>query len=131
MAKKEIKTARSTDTELRALYIVRNKMAKELREKGLSNENALSELEYIQDYINILVNRPQIYFKLKEEKLINQKVLDGLNGLTDNEREFCENGLKLVQEQEQDKEKKDKQLVEYAIFLKDYVVRNQSFTNTV
>ena len=131
MAKKEIKTVRSTENELRALYIVRNKMAKELRDKGLSNEKTWSELEYIQDYINILVNRPQIYFKLKEEKLINQKVLDGLNGLTDNEREFCENGLKLVQEQEQDKEKKDKQLVEYAIFLKDYVVRNQSFTNTV
>ena len=131
MAKKEIKTVKSTENELRALYIVRNKMAKELRDKGLSNEKTWSELEYIQDYINILVNRPQIYFKLKEEKLINQKVLDGLNGLTDNEREFCENGLKLVQEQEQDKEKKDKQLVEYAIFLKDYVVRNQSFTNTV
>lgn len=131
MAKKEIKKVRSTENELRALYIVRNKMAKELRDKGLSNEKTWSELEYIQDYINILVNRPQIYFKLKEEKLINQKVLDGLNGLTDNEGEFCENGLKLVQEQEQDKEKKDKQLVEYAIFLKDYVVRNQSFTNTV
>ena len=131
MAKKEIKTVRSTENELRALYIVRNKMVKELRDKGLSNEKTWSELEYIQDYINILVNRPQIYFKLKEDKLINQKVLDGLNGLTDNEREFCENGLKLVQEQEQDKEKKDKQLVEYAIFLKDYVVRNQSFTNTV
>ena len=131
MAKKEIKTVKSTENELRALYIVRNKMAKELRDKGLSNEKTWSELEYIQDYINILVNRPQIYFKLKEEKLINQKVLDGLNGLTDNEREFCENGLKLVQEQEQDKEKKDEQLVEYAIFLKDYVVRNQTFTNTV
>lgn len=131
MAKKEIKTVKSTENELRALYIVRNKMVKELRDKGLSNEKTWSELEYIQDYINILVNRPQIYFKLKEDKLINQKVLDGLNGLTDNEREFCENGLKLVQEQEQDKEKKDKQLVEYAIFLKDYVVRNQSFTNTV
>ena len=131
MAKKEIKTVRSTENELRALYIVRNKMAKELRDKGLTKDKIWSELEYIQDYINILVNRPQIYFKLKEDKLINQKVLDGLNGLTDNEREFCENGLKLVQEQEQDKEKKDKQLVEYAIFLKDYVVRNQSFTNTV
>ena len=131
MAKKEIKTVKSTENELRALYIVRNKMAKELRDKGLSNEKTWSELEYIQDYINILVNRPQIYFKLKEDKLINQKVLDGLNGLTDNEREFCENGLKLVKDQEQDKEKKDKQLVEYAIFLKDYVVRNQSFTNTV
>ncbi len=131
MANKEIKTVRSTENELRALYIVRNKMAKELRDKGLSNEKTWSELEYIKDYINILVNRPQIYFKLKEDKLINQKVLDGLNGLTDNEREFCENGLKLVQEQEQEKEKKDKQLVEYAIFLKDHVVRNQSFTNTV
>ena len=131
MAKKEIKTVKSTENELRALYIVRNKMAKELRDKGLTKDKIWSELEYIQDYINILVNRPQIYFKLKEDKLINQKVLDGLNGLTDNEREFCENGLKLVQEQEQDKEKKDKQLVEYAIFLKDYVVRNQSFTNTV
>lgn len=131
MAKKEIKTVRSTENELRALYIVRNKMAKELRDKGLSNEKTWSELEYIQDYINILVNRPQIYFKLKEDKLINQKVLDGLNGLTDNEREFCENGLKLVKDQEQDKEKKDKQLVEYAIFLKDYVVSNQTFTNTV
>ena len=131
MAKKEIKTVKSTENELRALYIVRNKMVKELRDKGLSNEKTWSELEYIQDYINILVNRPQIYFKLKEDKLINQKVLDGLNGLTDNEREFCENGLKLVQEQEQDKEKKDEQLVEYAIFLKDYVVRNQTFTNTV
>lgn len=131
MAKKEIIKVRSTENELRALYIVRNKMAKELRDKGLTKDKIWSELEYIQDYINILVNRPQIYFKLKEDKLINQKVLDGLNGLTDNEREFCENGLKLVQEQEQDKEKKDKQLVEYAIFLKDYVVRNQSFTNTV
>jgi len=131
MAKKEIKTVRSTENELRTLYIVRNKMAKELRDKGLTKDKIWSELEYIQDYINILVNRPQIYFKLKEDKLINQKVLDGLNGLTDNEREFCENGLKLVHEQEQDKEKKDKQLVEYAIFLKDYVVRNQSFTNTV
>lgn len=131
MAKKEIKTVKSTENELRALYIVRNKMAKELRDKGLSNEKTWSELEYIQDYINILVNRPQIYFKLKEDKLINQKILDGLNQLTDYEREFCENGLKLVQEQEQDKEKKDEQLVEYAIFLKDYVVRNQTFTNTV
>jgi hypothetical protein len=131
MSKKEIKTVRSTENELRALYIVRNKMAKELRDKGLTKDKIWSELEYIQDYINILVNRPQIYFKLKEDKLINQKVLDGLNGLTDNEREFCKNGLKLVHEQEQDKEKKDKQLVEYAIFLKDYVVRNQSFTNTV
>ena len=128
MAKKEIKTVRRTETELTALYIVRNKMAKELRDKGLTKDKIWSELEYIQDYINILVSRPQIYFKLKEDKLIDQKILDGLNQLTDNEREFCENGLKLVKDQEQDK---DKQLVEYAIFLKDYVVRNQSFTNTV
>lgn len=118
MAKKEIKTARSTDTELRALYIVRNKMAKELREKGLSNENALSELEYIQDYINILVNRPQIYFKLKDEELINQKILEGLKGLTEYEREFCENGLTLIKDQEKEKEQalKDKQIIEYAFF---------------